>query len=229
MKRFVFMTATLFLASCATAHQEQSAGHERSAKKGSMTASANSHGDKSDHVVRGQIFGGVLGGLAGAVLDKDRDDRISPSEERFHRSSCSSGDEYFDRARYESDLDERVTLMEEGIGYCPDNPAAHNDLGLGLILWGDMDAARMHFEDALRIDPDYNPARINLVRMGVNAPVDEGSVQTDQEQGGSGRVDPRPSQERLIQHELERQKHIEKRKQWDSRQNKLIEKNSAYN
>ena len=119
--------------------------------------------------------------------------------------------------------------MEEGIGYCPDNPAAHNDLGLGLILWGDMDAARMHFEDALRIDPDYNPARINLVRMGVNAPVDEGSVQTDQEQGGSGRVDPRPSQERLIQHELERQKHIEKRKQWDSRQNKLIEKNSAYN
>ena len=56
MKRFVFMTATLFLASCATAHQEQSAGHERSAKKGSMTASANSHGDKSDHVVRGQIF-----------------------------------------------------------------------------------------------------------------------------------------------------------------------------
>ncbi|OIO74911.1 MAG: hypothetical protein AUJ57_01300 [Zetaproteobacteria bacterium CG1_02_53_45] len=229
MKRFIFIAATLFLASCATAHQEQSAGHERPAKKGAVTNTANSHGDTSDHIVRGQIFGGVLGALAGAVLDKERDDRINPSEERFHRSSCSNGDEYFGRARYENDLDVRITLMEEGIDYCPDNPAAHNDLGLALMLWGDMDAARMHFNDALRLDPDYNPARINLSRMGYDGALEQRDEQAGDEQGGSGSGAARPSQQRLIEHERSRKEHIERREKWDYHQNKLREKNSAYN
>ncbi|OIO74913.1 MAG: hypothetical protein AUJ57_01310 [Zetaproteobacteria bacterium CG1_02_53_45] len=162
MNRYILVTATILLSSCATAHQE------RSATQGAVIGGAAGAiiGAQSDQIVEGAIIGGVLGGLAGAILAQDRDDRIYASEERYHRSSCSRGDIYFDRARHTRDLGMRVSLLRQGIRYCPNNPAAHNDLGVALMLWGDSAGARIHFGHALRLDPQYYPARRNMDYLG---------------------------------------------------------------
>jgi len=161
MKRYLSIVAIGLLAGCSTAYQE------RSATQGAVVGAAAGAviGSQSDQLVEGAIIGGVLGGLVGAMLAEDRDDRIHESAPRYHRSSCSRGDIYFERARHERGLDRRITLMRQGIVYCPNNPAAHNDLGVALMLWGDSNGARMHFQQALRFDPQYYPARHNMERM----------------------------------------------------------------
>ncbi|WP_238701131.1 YMGG-like glycine zipper-containing protein [Mariprofundus erugo] len=162
MKRYLSILTISLLAGCATPYQEQTAtqGAVIGAAAGAVI------GAQSDQVVEGAIIGGVLGGLAGAILADDRDDRIQASAPRYHRSACGRGDIYFERARNERALERRINLMRQGIAYCPNNPAAHNDLGVALMLWGDRDRARMHFEQALRYDPHYDPARHNIERMG---------------------------------------------------------------
>ncbi|GAV21227.1 hypothetical protein MMIC_P2209 [Mariprofundus micogutta] len=161
MKRYVFIAVTLVLTGCATAHQE------RTATQGAVVGATAGAviGAQSDQIVEGAIIGGVLGGLAGAILADDRDDRIHASEVRYHRRSCRRGDVYFGKARHARNLGMRVSLMRQGIAYCPDNPAAHNDLGMALMLWGDSAGARAHFNHALRLDPHYYPSRHNLSRM----------------------------------------------------------------
>jgi len=162
MNRYILVTATILLSSCATAHQE------RSATQGAVIGGAAGAiiGAQSDQIVEGAIIGGVLGGLAGAILAQDRDDRIYASEKRYHHRSCSRGDIYFDRARRSRDLGMRVSLMRQGIRYCPNNPAAHNDLGVALMLWGDSAGARIHFGHALRLKPRYYPAQRNMDYLG---------------------------------------------------------------
>ncbi|RLL52998.1 hypothetical protein D8Y20_05695 [Mariprofundus sp. EBB-1] len=161
MKRYLSIVAIGLLASCATPYQERSA--TQGATVGAVAGAVI--GAQSDQFVEGAIIGGVLGGLAGAMLADDRDDRIHESAPRYHRSNCSRGDIYFQRARHQRRLDRRITLMRQGIAYCPNNPAAHNDLGVALMLWGNNNGARMHFQQALRFDSQYYPARHNLQRM----------------------------------------------------------------
>ncbi|ATX80423.1 Glycine-zipper containing OmpA-like membrane domain-containing protein [Mariprofundus aestuarium] len=161
MKRFTLIAAILILASCATTHQQQSAtqGAAVGATAGAII------GAQSDQIVEGAIIGAILGGLAGAMLADDRDDRIQASAPRYHRSNCGRGDVYFSRARNARDLGGRISLMRQGIGYCPNNPAAHNDLGVALMIWGDRVGARIHFNQALRLDRHYYPAQRNINRM----------------------------------------------------------------
>jgi len=161
MKRYLSIVAIGLLAGCSTAYQERSA--TQGAVVGAVAGAVI--GSQSDQLVEGAIIGGVLGGLVGAMLADDRDDRIHESTPRYHRNSCSRGDIYFERARHERGLDRRITLMRQGIAYCPNNPAAHNDLGVALMLWGDSNGARMHFQQALRFDSQYYPARHNMERM----------------------------------------------------------------
>lgn len=161
MKRLIFIVTALFLTGCATAHQERTA--TRGAAIGATAGAVI--GSQSDQVLEGAIIGGVLGGLAGAILSEDRDDRVHSSERRYHRSACERGDIYFGRARNSRSLDRRIAFMRQGIRYCPNNPAAHNDLGVALMLWGDSAGARIHFNQALRFDPHYYPSQRNLKRM----------------------------------------------------------------
>lgn len=162
MKRYLAIMAIGLLAGCSTAYQQ------RTATQGAVVGAATGAviGAQSDQVVEGAIIGGVLGGLVGAMLADNRDDRIHESAPRYHRSNCGRGDIYFSRARHERELNRRIILMRQGIAYCPNNPAAHNDLGVALMLWGDSNGARMHFQQALRFDPQYYPARHNIERMG---------------------------------------------------------------
>ncbi|WP_018294193.1 glycine zipper family protein [Mariprofundus ferrooxydans] len=161
MKRYLSIVAIGLLAGCSTAYQQ------RTATQGAVVGAATGAviGAQSDQVVEGAVIGGVLGGLVGAMLADNRDDRIHESAPRYHRSNCGRGDIYFSRARHARELNRRIILMRQGIAYCPNNPAAHNDLGVALMLWGDSNGARMHFRQALRFDPQYYPARHNLERM----------------------------------------------------------------
>lgn len=165
MRHWILWLAAIgMISGCATAHQERAAtsGAIIGATAGAVI------GAQSNRVAEGAVIGGVIGGLAGAVLAEGAEDRVVPSEPRYHRRSCARGQSYFDRAARARNLDSKIALMREGLRLCPQNPAAHNDLGVALMLRGergDYREAAAHFRHALRIDPDYVPARRNLARL----------------------------------------------------------------
>jgi len=161
-KVMAIVSAILLLSACATTHQE------RSATQGAMVGATAGAviGAQNDRPVEGAIIGGVLGAMAGAVLAEGSNDRVIESEPRYHRrSSCQRGAEYFDRAANMRDLDRKILLMREGLRLCPNNPAAHNDLGVALMLRGNYGEAERHFGHALDLDRNYAPARRNLARL----------------------------------------------------------------
>jgi len=162
MKKLLTACAILgLLSGCATTHQERATtqGAVIGATAGAVIGAQN------DRAVEGAFIGGILGGLAGAVLSDDGNNRVVASEPRYHRRSCGQGAEYFDRATRARNLDRKVGLMRQGLRLCPRNPAAHNDLGVALMLRGDYAEARKHFGHALKLDPGYIPARRNMERL----------------------------------------------------------------
>ncbi len=165
MSLVVGMLGVAFLAAgCATPHQERAAttGAIVGATAGAVI------GSESNRTAEGAIIGGVIGGLAGAVLAGEGESGVTASPPRYHRRACPGGVRYFARARQVRSLDRKIALMREGLSYCPDNPAAHNDLGVALMIRGgrgDLREARMHFLRALELDPGYLPARRNLERL----------------------------------------------------------------
>jgi len=161
MKYAIAVMMLLLLSACATSYQERTAaqGAVIGATAGAVI------GAQSDHVAEGAVIGGALGALAGAVIAEGRQNRVDTSGSRYHRPACHEGAGYFDRANRAGDIDRKIYLLQQGLRYCPNNPAAHNDLGVALVLSGDRAAARTHFRYALRIDPDYEPAQRNLDRL----------------------------------------------------------------
>ncbi len=159
MTRMILLALPLLMTACATPHQERTttAGAIIGATAGAVI------GSQSDRTAEGAIIGGVLGGLTGAIIGQD--DRIHPGQARYHRSRCPGGDRFFRMARREHNMHEKIELMQQGLRYCPNNPAAHNDLGLAYMRIGNRTAAIQHFRRALQIDPSYEPARRNLLRL----------------------------------------------------------------
>lgn len=151
----------LLLAGCATERQERAAttGAIVGATAGAVI------GSQSDRTMEGAVVGGVIGGLAGAVLADDNSNDVYASGPRYHRNACARGERYFNEARRERNPNRRVALLREGLRYCPNNPAAHNDLGVALLIVGNNVEANEHFRRALRLDPDYLPARRNIEHM----------------------------------------------------------------
>jgi len=161
MKYTISVMIIFLLSGCATAYQERTAG--QGAVIGATAGAVI--GAQSGNVAKGAVIGGALGALAGAVLAEGRENRVVTSGPRYHRRACHEGAEYFERANQARDIDRKIYLMQKGLRYCPNNPAAHNDLGVAFILRGDDDAASVHFRHALRIDPGYYPAQRNLNRL----------------------------------------------------------------
>jgi len=159
MKYTALIPLILLLSSCATPHQERTTttGALIGATAGAVI------GSQSDHTAEGAVIGGVIGGLAGAIIGDDQ--RTHAAAPRYHRRNCPGGESYFRRAQHEHNLHEKIELMQQGIRYCPNNPAAHNDLGVAYMRLGNRQQAARHFNRALQIDPYYQPARANLNRL----------------------------------------------------------------
>jgi len=163
MKLFALILSLAMFSGCVAATHQQ-----RTATQGAViggTAGAVI-GAQSDRVAEGAVIGAIVGGLAGAIIAEGRSDRVYASEARYHRRACQKGSQYFSRAHSARNLDRKIDLMREGLRYCPNNPAAHNDLGVALVLRGNQAAARSHFNHAIRIDPQYRPAHFNLRGLG---------------------------------------------------------------
>jgi Tfp pilus assembly protein PilF len=58
--------------------------------------------------------------------------------------------------------------LETALRLDPDQYMAHNSLGELLMKQERASEAKSHFEQALRIDPDYTPAKRNLAAMGLD-------------------------------------------------------------
>ena len=161
MKSVITLLMILLLSACVTPYQQRTTtqGAVLGAAAGAVTGAQNGNAEQ------GAVIGGALGALAGAVIAENREKSVYASGPRYHRRACRGGAQYFNRARRARNLDRKIDLLEQGLRYCPNNPAAYNDLGVALELSGDYAAARIRFERALRIDPEYYPARRNLKRM----------------------------------------------------------------
>jgi hypothetical protein len=68
------------------------------------------------------------------------------------------------------DYRSELTLWASSVRVEPANPRAHNNLGWAWVLAGDEERARAAFQTALRLDPDYGPARVNLSNLPSAAP-----------------------------------------------------------
>jgi len=164
MKHVISISMILLLSACATPYQQRttSQGAALGAAAGAVI------GYQSGNAAEGAAIGGALGALAGAVLAEQREQGVRTSAPQYHRRACRKGVQYFDRAYRAQNLDRKIKLLKKGLRYCPNNPAAHNDLGVALVLRGNERAARGHFKHALRLDPDYYPATRNLDRLSRN-------------------------------------------------------------
>lgn len=156
--RLLFL-AVAMLAACATPQQERATttGALIGATAGAVIGAQN------DRMAEGAVVGGVIGGLTGALIGEQQ---RQPGRPRVHHHSrCPGGERFFNRARREPNMHEKIELMQQGLSYCPNNAAAHNDLGVAYYRIGNHRLAARHFKRALAIDPYYEPARVNLRRL----------------------------------------------------------------
>jgi tetratricopeptide (TPR) repeat protein len=55
-----------------------------------------------------------------------------------------------------------LTLWTHALAYYPDNPVAHNNLGVALFQQGRKEEAEAHYRAALKLKPDFGEAHNNL-------------------------------------------------------------------
>lgn len=76
--------------------------------------------------------------------------------------------DYFEKAQVLTDRDKAIALYREGLALCPDDDVAHFELGKILVANGRTTEARVEFEAALKIDPDFDEAKSQLDALGEN-------------------------------------------------------------
>ena len=65
---------------------------------------------------------------------------------------------------------EAIAHYEASLRLKPENPSAHNNLGLALARLGRMQEAVAQFATAVQLAPDYREARENLARAQAELP-----------------------------------------------------------
>jgi Flp pilus assembly protein TadD len=71
------------------------------------------------------------------------------------------GDAFADAGK----LDQAVVRYRDALAYRPSDTALHTILGVGMLRLGHLKEAQAELESALRIDPNYQPARQALAAI----------------------------------------------------------------
>jgi len=82
--------------------------------------------------------------------------------EEKERIDCNKAFSSFDAARKAANTDDAIARYREGLGLCPSDEVAHNELGEIYARSGRPADARNEFEAALKINPNFARAQKNL-------------------------------------------------------------------
>ena len=87
-------------------------------------------------------------------------------KEEKERIACNQAFSSFDAARKAKSDEEAISRYREGLGLCPSDEVAHNELGEIYSRTGRPADARTEFEAALKINPNFARAQKNLDALG---------------------------------------------------------------
>jgi len=138
--------------------------------------------DRSGGSGKGAAIGAIGGYILGNQMDKSnqqvkdagrRQAQTPPpppvqtpvSGSRLVTQDCTQGHKYLDRSSKTKNNDDKVYYLEKAAKLCPGDAQVHNDLGVAYYTRSerhDRDRARVEFQEALKINPDYSVARDNL-------------------------------------------------------------------
>lgn len=82
--------------------------------------------------------------------------------EEQERINCNKAFSAFDAARKAANDDDAIARYREGLGLCPSDEVAHNELGEIYARARRPTDARTEFEAALKINPNFARAQKNL-------------------------------------------------------------------
>ncbi|OGP28807.1 MAG: hypothetical protein A2038_02435 [Deltaproteobacteria bacterium GWA2_57_13] len=88
---------------------------------------------------------------------------VAGQKEEQKRRDCNRAfRDYFEKAQAEKDVAQAVALYREGLKICPDDDVAHYELGKVLRELRRTEEAKVEFEAAVKINPDFLDARRQL-------------------------------------------------------------------
>lgn len=90
---------------------------------------------------------------------------LAKAREEKKRQECNRAFADFEKAQSSKDPGEAASLYRRGLKLCPDDDVAHYELGKILQSMGQAEDARMEFEAALDINPNFHDARRQLERQ----------------------------------------------------------------
>ncbi len=117
--------------------------------------------------------GAIIGALGGYLLGKQLNQGGKPPQppaQATPRSfdDCAAAARSYEQSKSVIDREKKVYLLQNSVRLCTGSALYHNDLGVAYYQRDriyDRERARAEFNQALRIDPNYQSARQNLNSM----------------------------------------------------------------
>jgi len=88
--------------------------------------------------------------------------KLKKQNEEKKRSNCYRAFRDFEKAQTVKDPHKAVSIYRQGLSICPDDDVAHYELGKILRGVGQTKAAEKEFEAALKINPNFTEAKLQL-------------------------------------------------------------------
>ena len=118
----------------------------------------------------GAIIGAVVGGVAGYLIAGAFGGNATPEEKA--KPEFQEANKEFDQgvaAKEAGDDQAAMTHYKEASRLAPEQPEPYNNAGLIYLESGDRTNAEASFRKALTVDPEFEPAKTNLQKMGLTA------------------------------------------------------------
>jgi tetratricopeptide (TPR) repeat protein len=118
----------------------------------------------------GTIIGAVIGGVAGYAIAGGFGSKATPEEQA--KPEFQQANKEFDAgvaAKTAGDEQAAMAHYTEASRLAPEQPEPYNNQGLIFLEKGDRVNAEASFRKALTVDPEFEPAKTNLQKMGLAA------------------------------------------------------------